>query len=33
LVDVRPIEMKYASLMMIYPDDGMIVLVHRMTPY
>jgi hypothetical protein len=32
LVDVRPIEMKYASFMMIYPDDGMIVLVHKMTP-
>jgi hypothetical protein len=28
LVDFARAEMKYASLVMIYPDNGMIVLVH-----
>jgi hypothetical protein len=32
LVDFGRAEMKYASFMMIYPDDGMIVLAHNMAP-
>ena len=33
LVDFRRAEMKYASFMMIYSNDGMIVRVHNMAPY
>jgi hypothetical protein len=32
LVDVSRAEMKYASFMMIYPDDGVIMLAHNMAP-
>jgi len=33
LIDFRRAEMEYASFMMIYPDDGMIVFVHNATPF
>jgi hypothetical protein len=32
LVDLRRIEMKYARLVMIDPDDRVIVLVHNSAP-